>query len=213
MARKPVLEGGKKDEIIKAALELFLENGYESTSIRMILDQVGGEVGMFYHYFTSKQEVFDKSFELFMQKQGVQFSQLLNQQSEHITPRMRLEQLRDCYISGMREYEKLSNGTIHWTVLSALHNLTLESMRPSFATTLVEILKAADRDDFSEVEWISPFLLKGISGLLHEKSFITLSDEEQINLIIDLICRTLQIPYSVFEDQGGVNEDLCIGAE
>jgi len=70
MARKAVLEGGKKDEILNVALELFLKNGYENTSIRMILERVGGEVGMFYHYFDSKQEVFDKAFQHFMKKQG-----------------------------------------------------------------------------------------------------------------------------------------------
>ena len=41
MARKAVLEGGKRDEIIDAATELFFENGYEATSVRMIMDKVG----------------------------------------------------------------------------------------------------------------------------------------------------------------------------
>ena len=76
MARKAVLEGGKRDEILNAALELFLINGYDGTSIRMILERVGGEVGMFYHYFQSKQEVFNKAFEVFMKKQGEQLSSL-----------------------------------------------------------------------------------------------------------------------------------------
>ena len=51
MARKALLTGGKRDEIIYAAMELFFENGYEATSVRMILDKVNGEVCMFYHYF------------------------------------------------------------------------------------------------------------------------------------------------------------------
>ena len=54
MARKAVLQGGKRDEIIKVATKQFFENGYEETSIRSILNDVGGEVGMFYHYFKSK---------------------------------------------------------------------------------------------------------------------------------------------------------------
>lgn len=198
MARKPILEGGKKDEIINAALELFLQNGYESTSIRMILEQVGGEVGMFYHYFASKQEVFDKAFELFMNKQGEQFSLLMSQESEDMTPRKRLEQLGNCYVVAMRDFEKFSNNTIHWSLLSALHDLTLQAMIPAFKEMLIAILHSAGKDDYSEVEWLGPFILKGISGLLHEKSFMELSKDQQMNLIIDLICRTLQIPQSVF---------------
>jgi hypothetical protein len=41
MSRKPIIDGGKRDEIISAAMELFFEKGYEETSIRGILDVVG----------------------------------------------------------------------------------------------------------------------------------------------------------------------------
>ena len=59
MARKAILEGGKRDEILDKAILLFTQNGYEGTSVRMILQEVGGEIGMFYHYFSSKEELFD----------------------------------------------------------------------------------------------------------------------------------------------------------
>ena len=42
MARKAILEGGKRDEIIAAATTLFFTEGFESTSVRKILDRVGG---------------------------------------------------------------------------------------------------------------------------------------------------------------------------
>lgn len=44
MGRKPVLDGGKRDDIAKVALELFLQNGYAGTSVRSIMNQAGGEV-------------------------------------------------------------------------------------------------------------------------------------------------------------------------
>ena len=65
MARKPVLTGGKRDEIIKTATALFFEKGYEATSVRMIMEIVNGEIGMFYHYFKSKEELFDRVVEKF----------------------------------------------------------------------------------------------------------------------------------------------------
>lgn len=199
MSRKAVLEGGKKDEIISAALKLFLENGYDGTSVRMILEQVDGEVGMFYHYFNSKQEVFSKAFELFMKKQSEQFSLLMSQNSDGMTPRKRLERLKVGYTDAMSDFAKLTNGTVHWTVLSTLHEITLEAMLPAFKTMLIEILQFAEKDDLSEVEWLAPFTLKGISGLLHEKNFATLSEEMQMYIVTDFICRTLQISKSVFE--------------
>ena len=65
MARKPVLTGGKRDEILESAMKLFFENGYEATSVRMIMNAVGGEIGLFYHYFKSKDELFDRVTERF----------------------------------------------------------------------------------------------------------------------------------------------------
>lgn len=198
MARKAVLEGGKRDEILNAALELFLINGYEGTSIRMILERVGGEVGMFYHYFQSKQEVFNKAFEVFMKKQGEQLSSLMSEKLNNMTPRKRLEHLKAGYIKAMNDYAKLSSNNIHWTVLSTLHEMTLEAMLPSFTAMLIEILQFAQKSDLNDIEWLAPFILKGISGLLHEKSFIELSEEKQMELIMDFLCRMLQIPKEIF---------------
>ncbi|MGX9756285.1 TetR/AcrR family transcriptional regulator [Clostridioides difficile] len=200
MARKPVLEGGKRDEILKCALQLFLKNGYESTSIRMILNEVGGEVGMFYHYFSSKQELFDEALKFFMKMQGERTSKLMSHKSDTISPRMKLKQLIECYNNGMDEFSKLSDGAIHWSVLSSIHDLTLESMKPSFKIMIIEILKLADKKDLSESKWLTPFLLKGLSGLLHDKSFAEVDKEEQMLLIISLLCRTLQVPHILFEE-------------
>lgn len=46
-----------KDEIMRAAEELFLSKGYEKTSVADIMEAVGGAKGMFYHCFQSKEEV------------------------------------------------------------------------------------------------------------------------------------------------------------
>lgn len=49
----------RKNEIINAAIELFLKNGYESTSVESIITKLGVAKGCFYHHFRSKQEVFE----------------------------------------------------------------------------------------------------------------------------------------------------------
>ncbi len=47
----------KKNQIVQAANALFLDKGYESTSVDEILESVKISKGTFYHYFTSKNEV------------------------------------------------------------------------------------------------------------------------------------------------------------
>ena len=47
----------RRSELIDAAEELFLENGYEETAVSDIVRNAGVAQGTFYHYFKSKDEV------------------------------------------------------------------------------------------------------------------------------------------------------------
>lgn len=49
----------RKREFVDTALHLFLERGYERTSINTIIEAVGVTKGAFYHYFKSKEEILD----------------------------------------------------------------------------------------------------------------------------------------------------------
>lgn len=49
----------RKHEILYIAKELFIEKGYENTSIVNILEKVGIAKGTLYYYFTSKEEILD----------------------------------------------------------------------------------------------------------------------------------------------------------
>lgn len=46
-----------KQEILNAAKELFLSQGYEATSVSDIMNLAGGAKGMFYRFFQSKEEL------------------------------------------------------------------------------------------------------------------------------------------------------------
>ena len=46
-----------KKEIMDAARELFISQGYEETSVSDIMNAAGGAKGMFYHFFQSKEEL------------------------------------------------------------------------------------------------------------------------------------------------------------
>lgn len=200
MARKPILHGGKRDEILECATKLFLKYGYEGTSIRMILKDVGGEVGMFYHYFDSKQELFDEVFEHFMKQQGIRLNKILSMDITSDTPYHKLEQIITCFSKSMKDYQILSDGNIHWSILSALHELTVCSLQPTVKDLINKLYDKCGIDISNEIDWIATFLLKGISGLLHEEKFLKLSQTQQLETIVELICRTLKIPKEIFEN-------------
>ncbi|MBA3061887.1 MAG: TetR/AcrR family transcriptional regulator [Atribacteria sp.] len=50
----------RKNEILDAAQELFLTQGYEKTSVDNIIKKVGVAKGTFYYYFKSKEDLLDK---------------------------------------------------------------------------------------------------------------------------------------------------------
>lgn len=52
-------KGNTKQEILKAALDLFSVQGYEATSISQIADAVGIRKATMYSHFASKQEILD----------------------------------------------------------------------------------------------------------------------------------------------------------
>lgn len=77
MSRKPVAEGGKRDEIVVAALALFLTQGYDGTSVRGIMNRAGGEVGLFYYYFKNKDDVFDSVLDRFFAHYDADFAAIV----------------------------------------------------------------------------------------------------------------------------------------
>lgn len=48
---------GKKNEIIEVSKRLFLRNGYDATSVSMILMELGMAKGTLYHHFKSKEDI------------------------------------------------------------------------------------------------------------------------------------------------------------
>ena len=47
-------------KILEVSLKLFMEKGYENTTVLDIVDNLGGLTrGAFYHHFKSKEEVID----------------------------------------------------------------------------------------------------------------------------------------------------------
>jgi len=49
----------RRSELIACARELFYSKGYESTSVRDIVDKIGVAKGTFYYYFDSKLAVLE----------------------------------------------------------------------------------------------------------------------------------------------------------
>lgn len=179
MARKPVLVGGKRDEIIKTAMSLFFENGYEATSVRMIMNQVGGEIGMFYHYFKSKEELFDKVVDSFFTGYEKRFGALVKESS---SPEEMVNTFLPVYIESMNSFEKIKDN-MHWTIQYAMHTKTLQALIP----VVKELLTTWDIKSEVPKDVMAGQLLYGISATVHSEDFEKLSDKEKKTMILAFV--------------------------
>ena len=66
-----------KEKIIEAAWALFMEQGYEQTTLQEILDRAGTSKGAFYHHFRAKEDLlfrmawyFDQDYDGWLERQA-----------------------------------------------------------------------------------------------------------------------------------------------
>jgi AcrR family transcriptional regulator len=57
-----------KEHILSTAFKLFFEHGFKGVTMRELVKASGMSKGAFYHYFSSKEELYDLSLELFLTK-------------------------------------------------------------------------------------------------------------------------------------------------
>lgn len=92
-----------RDRIIAASMKMFVEEGYEKTSIRNIAEKIEYSPATIYLYYKDKDE-------LLYDVQGQAFEKLLQEFKEHITsknPFKRLEQLCETYVRFGLEHQEL----------------------------------------------------------------------------------------------------------
>ena len=75
MARKQMIEGGTKNRIREVGGRQIFEHGYDGTSVRGIMLEVGGEVGLFYYYYKTKDELFTDVLDHFFEPYRMQVRQ------------------------------------------------------------------------------------------------------------------------------------------
>lgn len=183
MARKAVLEGGKRDEIIQTAMKLFFEHGYEATSVRMIMNEVGGEIGMFYHYFKSKDMLFDCVVERFFRNYRERFEDMLSccdSQEDFVKTFLPM------YEKSMKEFGTIQ-GNVHWTVQAAMHDGTLESLRP----VICAMIDKWEKRNGTPSDILAGQLVYGLSATIHSPEFEKMNASQKKTCIQDYIGRVL----------------------
>ena len=181
MGRKPVLEGGKRDEIIAAALELFLEKGYEGTSVRMIQKKVGSEIGLFYYYFSSKDEVFDIAINRYMERYHTIYQSFIDNNTSE--PETILIDFFGTVKKAVSDFRGDYADNLHWSVRRAIREQGLEMLCPYVEKCLNIMKEAGIKLPDISFKTLSIVLSYGIGGtIIQHKEEIS---NEEMELILN----------------------------
>ena len=151
---KKTTENSKREEILSAALTLFLQNGYEKTSIRMISQSIGCEVGLIYYYFKTKDDVFENALGLYLNQTEKEIEALSADEEAATAEKILLhfaEYLEQKAISFREEFSSDTHISIRATVKEKISSIAEKH--------LTNMLQKAEKKDAATV---ALFLSKGL---------------------------------------------------
>lgn len=180
MARIVKAPDVRRQELIEIALKQFLERGYEKTSIRSILKDADGEIGMFYHYFKSKNEIYEAALESYNDRYISKVREIVN--ATDLNLEAKLNQIFTRLPDSISEYRVMFTEEVNPEILTVLLSRTLLRMVPLFEQMLMEgIEQNRISTPVPNIHLLSQFILFGISAIIHDKE-ITSMDEKMSHI-------------------------------
>ncbi|MBA1336213.1 MAG: Transcriptional regulator, AcrR family [Firmicutes bacterium] len=181
----------RKQELIEIAFRQFLQQGYEKTSIRSIVGEANGEIGMFYHHFASKEEIFKTVLEQYNIAYVKKIEHIISERKESSFWDL-LEHILSDLESSLREYANMNQGAANTQVLMMLHQNTLISLRPIFCELIDDYIRRGEiSPPETDTGLLTDFLLFGVSAVVHDNG--EKSTEAKKEAIKALLCRLLGI--------------------
>lgn len=185
MARKQMFEGGTKNRILEVGNRLFFEKGFDGTGIREIMKEVGADVGAFYYYYKSKDELFEDVLNNFFAPYEVDFEKIASE-AEHRPYRALLRFFEYVKLS-TREFRAKYDGHIHKTVRWAIREQTLTVLEP-YIERIINILISYGGKPTMNAHTMAIFLSHGVgSVILHEESDWIDSTTDDMRKTVNLI--------------------------
>lgn len=90
---------GSREKVLEAARELFLQRGYQATSMDQILEEAGVSPSNFYYHFKGKEELAREVIESYMTEVRDEMRPVLG--DAKLSPRKKLEGLHRYFLESM----------------------------------------------------------------------------------------------------------------
>lgn len=129
-------------KILDVSMALFLEKGYEHTTIQDIVDALGMSKGAVYHHFKSKEDIYDRISDTYYERLG------WTKDLTSLPGENGLEKIRNLLRFLLTDQEKLTLDRAYATISlnPKLVTLTLESSIRNAAPLLEQLIREGNAD-------------------------------------------------------------------
>ncbi len=131
----------RRQELVQIAARLFCDQGYETTTVRMLAEAMGIQSGSLFHHFKDKQEILFAVIDSGMQH-AIAIAQRALQQAQ--TPQQKLFALAKAHLSTLLEDRDAHVVAIYeWRSLSVDSRARLVELRDAYEALWIEAMDEA----------------------------------------------------------------------
>ncbi|MBV0911855.1 TetR/AcrR family transcriptional regulator [Anianabacter salinae] len=209
----PANENDAKDDIVRAAAELFMNYGYSATSIDAIAEKLGATKGRIYHYYRSKSQIFfdiqrAAMTRLFEEVDPIARARLQPAEKlplmakAHLSLLIRDMPIQKVAVQGLEKYLFEAEGFRHAKTLAEINQL-----RDDYEQLFAEVIDAGTREGVF-VKGSPRILTKPFFGAMNWATVWYRPRRTQSEDDIEMICSSL-VDFAMrglLVDKGGLHE-------
>lgn len=166
----------RRQELIEIALRQFLIQGYEKTSVRSILKEADGEIGMFYHYFKSKNEIYEAALAFYNDIYIAKVAEIAEDPAVCFEDKLKLIFLD--LSASVSQYSTMQTSHANPEIMTVLLSKTLLRLVPLFDQVILEeITQHRVEPPIANTHLLSQFILFGVSAIIHDTTINSMEEK------------------------------------
>lgn len=148
MSRSNIHYEEKRDELARLVFDIFMNNGYENTTLSLIVKELKISKGALYHYFTTKEECADAAVALYSQ---VCYEKVICKVDDSLPAETNFKNLILACSSLFQDNEK-SMESINTPANAIFHQKLMASLVKSLAPAYAKVISQGVREEKFEAE-------------------------------------------------------------
>lgn len=183
-------EQERREQILSCSMEVFLSKGYHNTTMKEIVASTGLSKGAIYHYFSSKEDIFNAIFLDFDQKITADFERI----SVADDPLTEIKNLLTSTLDEMIRFFRMYYVCLEMSESDALQrqfDQTTEFIRQSVTRSITEKYDLPTQVDVEDVFSSFNLMMEGLLSLAATKK--SFNANEQLLVVFRVIDHLLEV--------------------